>query len=98
MLYWARMGRTARKAQRWSNGRHSSNQQRKIIPLLVKCAPHLRWRFFWAVSCYSMQLSELGEFKLIERVQRSLPAGRDGVVVGIGDDTAVLAQHGERYL
>src|SRR5437763_378343 len=45
-----------------------------------------------------MHLSEIGEFKLIERVQRSLPAARDGVVVGVGDDTAVLAQHGGQYL
>ena len=47
---------------------------------------------------YSMQISALGEFKLIERLQRSLPAARDGVIVGIGDDTAVLSQHGGRYL
>ncbi len=45
-----------------------------------------------------MKISELGEFKLIERLQRALPAVRNGVVVGIGDDTAILKQPDGRYL
>ena len=34
-----------------------------------------------------MKLSRLGEFGLIERLRRGLPAGR-GVRIGIGDDAA----------
>jgi thiamine-monophosphate kinase len=35
-------------------------------------------------------ISDLGEFGLIERVRRGLPTPGTGVVVGIGDDVAVL--------
>jgi thiamine-monophosphate kinase len=43
-----------------------------------------------------MRIDQLGEFSLIERIQQALPApGRD-VLVGIGDDVAVLRTGGER--
>ncbi|WP_026370605.1 thiamine-phosphate kinase [Kallotenue papyrolyticum] len=45
-----------------------------------------------------MRIAELGEFGLIDRLQR-LVAGHDpDVVVGIGDDVAVLRTDGERLL
>lgn len=37
-----------------------------------------------------MKISQIGEFGLIERIQHALPAPGHGVLVGIGDDTAVL--------
>ncbi len=45
-----------------------------------------------------MRIGELGEFGLIARIARTLsPPGPD-VVVGIGDDVAVLGASGARYL
>jgi len=38
----------------------------------------------------AMKLSELGEFGLIERLSKLVPTRGPGVIVGIGDDTAVL--------
>ncbi len=38
-----------------------------------------------------MKIHDIGEFALIERIQRALPAPGKGVLVGIGDDVAVLA-------
>jgi thiamine-monophosphate kinase len=43
-------------------------------------------------------ISDLGEFGLIERIGRGLPPPGAGVVVGIGDDVAVLRTDGEMYL
>jgi thiamine-monophosphate kinase len=37
-----------------------------------------------------MRIDQLGEFGLIDRIQRALPASGPGVLVGIGDDVAVL--------
>ncbi len=45
-----------------------------------------------------MLLNELGEFGLIERISRLLPAQPEDVVVGIGDDVAVLRVSGPKYL
>ncbi len=45
-----------------------------------------------------MKIDQLGEFGLIDRIQSALPQpGRD-VMVGIGDDVAVLRAGGERVL
>jgi len=45
-----------------------------------------------------VEVFELGEFGLIDRLKRHLgPAGPD-VIVGIGDDTAVLRDTGDAYL
>ncbi|RME35964.1 MAG: thiamine-phosphate kinase [Thermoflexia bacterium] len=44
-----------------------------------------------------MRIQEIGEFGLIDRIARSLPPPGEGVIVGIGDDVAVL-RSGERYL
>lgn len=44
-----------------------------------------------------MKISELGEFGLIARLARALPSPTSDVVVGIGDDVAVLGADG-RYL
>lgn len=38
-----------------------------------------------------MKIDDLGEFGLIERIRRAVAAPRDDVIVGIGDDVAVLA-------
>jgi thiamine-monophosphate kinase len=46
----------------------------------------------------NMVISDLGEFGVIERIARLLPAGAADVVVGIGDDVAVLDTGGPRYL
>src|SRR5712692_2660453 len=46
----------------------------------------------------TMKVSELGEFDLIERLRRQLPKPHAGVIVGIGDDAAVLRQAADRYL
>ncbi len=45
-----------------------------------------------------MKMDELGEFGLIDRIRRSLPANGSDVVVGIGDDVAVLRGEGEKVL
>lgn len=45
-----------------------------------------------------MRLSDLGEFPLIERLARIVGGPHPGVVVGIGDDTAVLQGPGEELL
>jgi thiamine-monophosphate kinase len=45
-----------------------------------------------------MRIGELGEFGVIERIARFLPGGGDSVIVGIGDDVAVLRTSGENYL
>jgi thiamine-monophosphate kinase len=37
-----------------------------------------------------MKIGDLGEFGLIDRIRRTLPAPGDEVIVGIGDDVAVL--------
>lgn len=37
-----------------------------------------------------MKISDLGEFGLIDRIARAMPAPSDGVLVNIGDDVAVL--------
>ncbi len=37
-----------------------------------------------------MKISELGEFGLIDRIRKMLPGEVEGVIVGIGDDVAVL--------
>lgn len=38
-----------------------------------------------------MKIHDIGEFALIDRIQRALPAPGKGVLVGIGDDVAVLS-------
>jgi thiamine-monophosphate kinase len=43
-----------------------------------------------------MRISELGEFPLIDRIARIAAVEREDVIVGIGDDVAVLAPFGER--
>ena len=45
-----------------------------------------------------MRITEIGEFGLIDRVARSLPAPGEGVVAGIGDDAAVLRISDGLYL
>lgn len=45
-----------------------------------------------------MRLADLGEFGIIERISRLLPATPKDVVVGIGDDVAVLDTSGPNYL
>jgi len=45
-----------------------------------------------------MLLSDIGEFGLIRRIAGLLPASRDDVVVGIGDDVAVLRTSASEYL
>jgi thiamine-monophosphate kinase len=45
-----------------------------------------------------MKISELGEFGLIERLRKKLLAPHDGVIMGVGDDTAILKQASDRYL
>jgi thiamine-monophosphate kinase len=45
-----------------------------------------------------MNIDELGEFGLIERIRRMLPATGGDVIVGIGDDVAVLRGEGEKVL
>jgi thiamine-monophosphate kinase len=45
-----------------------------------------------------MKISELGEFGLIDRIKRFVPASSADVVVGIGDDVAVLQTEGGSYL
>ncbi len=43
-----------------------------------------------------MKINELGEFGLIDRIQRALPTLGDRVIVGIGDDVAVLRADADR--
>ncbi len=43
-----------------------------------------------------MRIDELGEFGLIDRIQRALPAPGANVIVGIGDDVAVLRADADR--
>lgn len=45
-----------------------------------------------------MQVREIGEFGLIDRISRFLPSRPPDVVVGIGDDVAVLRTSGPEYL
>lgn len=45
-----------------------------------------------------MKVSELGEFGLIERIARFLPSPPEDVIVGLGDDVAVLRTGGPEYL
>ncbi len=45
-----------------------------------------------------MRISDLGEFGLIERIAKLLPLHNTDVVLGIGDDVAVLDNHGPNYL
>jgi thiamine-monophosphate kinase len=45
-----------------------------------------------------MLLNELGEFGVIDRIARYLPNAPSDVIVGIGDDVAVLRTSGPRYL
>lgn len=45
-----------------------------------------------------MRIHEIGEFGLIARIARALPAPGEGVIVGIGDDVAVLRTDGTRYI
>jgi thiamine-monophosphate kinase len=45
-----------------------------------------------------MQISQLGEFGLIQRIKNALPHPPAEVVVGIGDDVAVLKISGSEYL
>jgi thiamine-monophosphate kinase len=45
-----------------------------------------------------MSIGQVGEFALIERIRRTLRAPNDEVILGIGDDTAVLDTGGPRLL
>lgn len=45
-----------------------------------------------------MRISELGEFALIERLQQCIGVQRPDIIVGIGDDVAVLADREDEYL
>ncbi len=45
-----------------------------------------------------MRIRDLGEFGLIARIARSLPAPGPGVIVGIGDDVAVLRTDGTHHI
>ncbi len=45
-----------------------------------------------------MRLDELGEFGLIARIAETVGAGRESVIVGIGDDAAVLKTPSAGYL
>lgn len=45
-----------------------------------------------------MRISEIGEFALIDRIARLLPSAPASVVVGIGDDVAVLRTAAGKYL
>ena len=42
-----------------------------------------------------MKINELGEFSLIQRIAGLVGSGKAEVLVGIGDDVAVLEQQGE---
>ena len=43
-----------------------------------------------------MQLSELGEFALIERLTKDIPLSQSSTIKGVGDDAAVLAPSAEQ--
>ncbi len=45
-----------------------------------------------------MRITEIGEFGLIDRVKEAIGPPGGGVVVGIGDDVAVLRARGDKYL
>lgn len=45
-----------------------------------------------------MRISEIGEFALIDRIARMLPSAPASVVVGVGDDVAVLRTTTGKYL
>jgi len=45
-----------------------------------------------------VQLHELGEFGLIARIAEAVGAGRGSVVIGIGDDAAVLETPSTGYM
>ncbi len=45
-----------------------------------------------------MRITEIGEFGLIDRVKEVIGPPGAGVVVGIGDDVAVLRARGDKYL
>lgn len=45
-----------------------------------------------------MRVKDLGEFGLIDRISKMLPSPRSDVLVGIGDDVAVLQSTGEECL
>jgi thiamine-monophosphate kinase len=46
----------------------------------------------------TMRISELGEFPLIDRVEQIAKADRPDIVVGIGDDVAVLEDRGDEFI
>ncbi len=48
------------------------------------------------VAAVTMKIQDLCEFGLIERIQRLLPTPGQDVLVGIGDDVAVLNAEGDR--
>ncbi|MSP13686.1 MAG: thiamine-phosphate kinase [Chloroflexi bacterium] len=45
-----------------------------------------------------MHIRDLGEFPLIDRIRQFLPPTGANVIVGIGDDVAVLAGQGDTYI
>jgi len=45
-----------------------------------------------------MRITEIGEFGLIDRVKEAIAPPGAGVVMGIGDDVAVLRARGDKYL
>jgi thiamine-monophosphate kinase len=50
------------------------------------------------MSPSGIRISQLGEFGLIQRIKEAMPAPHADVVVGIGDDVAVLKTSGSKYL
>ena len=54
------------------------------------------WRVLSRRAGGKMRIDQLGEFGLIDRIQRALPATGPGVLVGIGDDVAVLEADANR--
>jgi thiamine-monophosphate kinase len=47
---------------------------------------------------WNVRISDLGEFPLIERLEQIIASERSDVLVGIGDDVAVLADTDEEFL
>jgi len=45
-----------------------------------------------------MRISRLGEFGLIDTIRKMNPAKNKGVVIGVGDDTAVIRNDKSRYI
>ncbi len=43
-------------------------------------------------------IKEIGEFPLIDRLKKIISVDRPDIIVGIGDDVAVLANQGDQYL